>query len=293
MGHKLKAGLRSSAPGESGADEFPETETGLLQEAAAGRWATLIDLYLRPCWREVIIECRTRRIPLADSEDLFQELVLRLMQQGRLNSSPGAKSGTAAKQRYSGNVAAKYLIYRELSAESARFRTVIKSVIRNLILEHLRRKRRGPRQADAQELAQLGGWIDQTISSSVDRHWVAQSLREAAERLKRECDASKTRGSKRLFTVLARSVVEREPAAAIAAALKLDRTTVSELLSRARERFVQILEQVAGVEDYVDLKRLVATVPEMYIEAVRLAAKYEPISQAPTSPARKFSTFDG
>ena len=67
--------------------EFPETDSDILRQAAAGIWEPFFDGYLAPCWQETVTACRARRIPLSDADDLFQELMVRLLRDGRFQRS--------------------------------------------------------------------------------------------------------------------------------------------------------------------------------------------------------------
>jgi len=250
---------------------FPETQTAILAEAAAGNWDEFLRAYLAPCWREIRITCLSRRIPLDDADDLFQELVLRIIQEGRLK---GASSGTHSD--FAANIPGRFLQYREISLRSAKFRTVLKSVVRNLILEYFRDRRRRPKPFAESEAAELVSAVDQSVARSVQRQWLSECLLEAASRLQSQSRLAKTRGKRRLFTVLYRSTVGKEPAEEIADDLHVDRTTISGLLSQARRRFVKLLQEETEIEDSAELKHLVMQSPELVIEALKRVQEQNP-----------------
>jgi len=253
-----KTGSNSNLSAGSGSDSsFPDTRTEVLSEAAAGNWDPFIDLYLRPCWREVVITCRQRRIPMPEADDLFQELMLRLLRDSGFNHK--IRSVLAEQCRdpdFHGNMPGRYLVYRQLPLRSARFRTYLKGVVRNLVLEAVRGIRRGPKQLDDQAWQALEPWIEESVTRSVDRRWVSNCLAEAAWQLKATSEKSRTRGRRRLFEILYLSTVEGRSAGQIAEGLGLGRTTISGLLSEARGRFVTLLGKITGITDLAELKDL-------------------------------------
>lgn len=247
---------------------FPETRSSILSEAASGLWTRFLDCYAKPCWTEVVRACRRRGIPSSEAADVFQELMVRLLRTSGFGRSVRAALRSASLQSsFQGNLPAKYLKYRELLPDSARFRTYLKGVIKNLVLEEIRRRRRRPRSLEDEDLVA----IDASATVDLDRRWIEECLTEAAHYLRKECEAARTRGQRRLFTVLFRSIVKREPAAKIAQEFGVDRTTIADLLGRARQRFVEILQQITGVTGSSDLKKLLAEAPEALNTALCVA----------------------
>ena len=244
---------------------FPETQTAILEEAAAGNWDRFLSAYLEPCWREIVIACRSRRIPLEDADDLYQELVLRMIRDGDLRlPAESGQDGPAFKA----NVPARFLKYRELTLRSARFRTVLKSVVRHLILEYFRSRKRLPRQLG--ENAEPGSEtaIEESVSGTIDRQWLAECLLESAAQLQDESAQARTRGKRRLFDVLVRTTVHKESAAEIADRWQLDRTTVAELVTRSRGRFVELLRKSTEIEEVAELKQMVVRSAQLVVEAL-------------------------
>ena len=238
---------------------FPETRTEVLQQAAAGNWAPFLDQYLRPCWREVVIACRRHGIPLPDADDLYQELMLRLLREGGFG--PHTRGVLAEKEQdadYRANLAGRYLKFRELPLRSARFRTYLKDVIRNLVLEALRSRRRRPKPLSDQVESFLEPWFEQSISQSLDRQWIAGCLVEAAWCLWSESARARTRGQRRLFEVLYLFTVEDRTPADIARQFGLDRTTISGLLTDAKARFMVHLQKAAAIAAVEELRGAVA-----------------------------------
>ena len=82
MSHSTQDSAFFSWCGILGTAAFPETQASVLLEAASGEWGRFLNEYLRPCWCQIIASCRARRLPLTDADDLFQELVLRLIKEG-------------------------------------------------------------------------------------------------------------------------------------------------------------------------------------------------------------------
>jgi DNA-directed RNA polymerase specialized sigma24 family protein len=251
-------------PAEGSDDSFPETVMEVLEEAAEGNWTRFFRDYLAPCWREILLSCRNRNLPLDDATDLFQELTVRLLSAGE--SKQNVAGALPGEQR--GNIAKRFLHCREVGLQSARFRTYLKKVIQNLIWEQLRDKRRQPKVLASEEMAVLEPWVNDSVSSSVDRQWVNQCLDRAAEQLHFESRAASTRGRRRLFAILYQWMVKGQTAEAIALELGLDRTTVAELLIRSRHRFVEILGQITGIQSREELKRHVEGDPARLIESL-------------------------
>lgn len=263
---------RSVEPFGSDTDErFPDTQSDVLGEAARGRWDRFLDAYLAPCWREVEIECRRRGVSLSDAPDLFQELMLRLLRDGEFKQTiKEVQAGSNDVGGGRGNLPSRYLLYRQLRPEqAARFRTFLKRVIRNILLENQRRIQRLPRSlATVAETEGVEPWVDDSVGESVERWWVGQCMAEAARRLAEEADEARTRGEKRLFEIFRRAVVSGASPTTIAADLDLDRSTVSELLGRARRRFLFHLQAVSSISDLVELKARMAAAPEALLDAI-------------------------
>ena len=253
---------------------FPATQTAILKEAAAGNWGRFLEEYLRPCWREITISCRSHGIPLTEADDLFQELIVRLLREGRLNRvrEPRKKR----REVFRANIPAKYLKYRDLSLRTARFRTVLKSVIRNLLLESLRGRRKFPKTIGTFDGAAFEPVVSESVALHVDRQWVGESLFEAARRLAAESAAATTRGKKRMFGIFFQATVQGKSSALIAKKYGVDRTTIADLLSQARTRFTQILREVSGRDDLNQIEKAVIKHPELMIEAlVRVQSSLE------------------
>ena len=249
-----------SAP--HGAAGFPETRTSLLEQAAAGEWGPFLAAYLAPCWREIVIRCRTQHIPLMDADDLFQELIVRVIPAGELRSLPlQAAAEDARGPAFRGNIPGLYLLYRRVALSSARFHTVLKSVIQNVILESLRTKAKLPEPLTG-DVVDPAPRVEESVSDSVERHWMGECLDAAASRLLEESRAAKTKGARRLFDVLCRSLVQRDAPGVIASDYGVDRTTVAGLLTRARGRFIALLGEISGVTDVQQLKSIVSRMPE-------------------------------
>lgn len=250
---------------------FPETQTGILRDAAQGAWSDFFRQYLHPCWREIEFACRKRGIPVSQTDDLFQELMVRLLRDGRFNTEFRSKQETGrSATTFRGNLPAKYLKYRELPMKSARFRTFLKRVIQNLILESIRSRNRQPRSLDSTQGDNIpeSRWIGDSISYTLERRWVVQCLDEAAFQFNLACRRAMTKGRKRLFDVLYLSAVEARPHGEIARTLGLDRTTVTELVQLARLEYVKTLRVVTGVRDIAELRKLLRNAGEALSDAL-------------------------
>ena len=248
-------------PGAEAKDEFPETQVDVLRKAAAGDWAPFLEEYLRPCWREVVLTCRQHNLPLSESDDLYQELMLRLLRSSGLNREVRRLMVRENQDpSFRGNLPGRYLYLRhlELPVPSARFRTYLKRTIRNLVLDAVRKAYRRPQRQMVRELAAAEPWIEESITHSLDRRWVANCLLKAAFLLRTESRAARSRGKRRLFETLYLASVEHWPSERIARKFGLHRTTVSDLLSRARSRLAVLLRQTTGVTDSAELRELLA-----------------------------------
>ncbi len=238
---------------------FPETQTRVLAAAAAGDWGPFLEQYLDPCWREVVIACRSRRISLPDADDLFQELMLRLLRDAGFSGRVRESLAQQAKDPdFCGNMPGRYLKYRELPLRSARFRTYLKRVILNLVLESSRGAQRRPVQLDDDAWKALEPWVEQSVGRTLEGQWVGDCLTEAAWQLWATCYSARTRGQRRLFEILYLSTVEGRSPDEIAEQFGVTRTTISGLLTEARGRFVYLLGRISGVTDRQDLKDLLA-----------------------------------
>jgi DNA-directed RNA polymerase specialized sigma24 family protein len=247
---------------------FPETSSKLLAEAAGGDWPRFFAEYLGPCWHEVVCACRQKGLALNNADDLFQELVLRLMRQGSGRLLNRGNPVVAAPQ---GNLPARYLENRKRGENTARFRTYLKGVIRNLIQEALRKVKRQPQPLGLEEGGPLEPWVDSSISVSVDRLVITQGIRLAAESLCRAGQGLDRGPGSRLFPVLYAKLVRGEADAVVAERLGVDRTTVSHDYRVARERFLELLSEFTGIEDMADLKELVGKDPAQLIVGLEKA----------------------
>ena len=257
-------------------DDFPETHSGTLRAAAQGDWSGFFQQYFRPTWNEVVVACRCRNIPLVNTEDLFGELIVRLLRDGRFNPElQKVLREHHLDDKFRGNLVARYLVARQLPMKSARFRTYLKQVIRNLILECLRDRPRQPKSLESPEHAELQPAIYDSVSHSLERRWIAESLREAALELKLESQQARTRGKRRMFQVVYHSIVEGRTSVEIAEHFGLDRSTISELLTLGRAKFVKLLKLITGLTNLEELKRTVADAPEALRDAFVEAGKDE------------------
>lgn len=247
---------------------FPETHRGLLAAAAGGRWEEFFAVYLRPCWNNLAAACRARGLELNDAEDLFQELVLRLMQSGRFGSETLRKAQEEGLSQFRGNLPARFLRLGELPLQSAKFRTYLKAVTANLLAEELRNRRRRPRQGTPEEEAGLAAWIDDSVGHSLDRMRTAEVLRAAVEQFHRETRAARTRGRRRYFAFLYFLFVAGRSPGIIALRFGLDRSTVAEAIGDAQRRFVEIVQSLCG-DDSDEVVRLLTTEPEWAADAFR------------------------
>jgi DNA-directed RNA polymerase specialized sigma24 family protein len=238
-------------------DAFPDTQTDVLAQAAGGDWEPFLERYLRPMWREVVMACRSHGLPLSDADDLYQELLLRLIQNGRFNHEVRRvlEAGEAGGE-FCGNLVSRFLKYRELPLVAARFHTFLKRVVRNVVLEAARKARRRPQQLAHSQWEALEPLVEQSLTSSLDRIWVSDCLMAAAWRFKGESESAHTRGDRRLFDILYLSTVTEQSPGKIAVQYGVDRTTIAGLLRRARERFLVLLGRLVGTDDREELQNL-------------------------------------
>jgi hypothetical protein len=251
---------------------FPNTRLSVLRQAAGGEWETFLRAYLEPCWREIVVACRVRGIGLDESEELFQELMVRLIKPGALHRA--AETAEALQSRggpFRGNLPARYLWHQVAGGDPVRFQTYLKGTILNLIRESLRRRARQPKHRLDEQLAELEPAVEHSVSEHLDRRWFFDCLDEAAARFRAECHAARTKGRQRLFDVLYRSIAEEQSPGVIALQSGLDRTTVSGLLRQARNRFVAILEELSGIADLPELKARLGRDPHALQSAFRKA----------------------
>ena len=236
---------------------FPETCSEILADAAAGNWGRFLKEYLRPCWREVVIACRVHKIPLPNADDLYQELMLRLLRdRGFSHRVKEAFARIHQDPHFRGNLPGRYLRYRDSFLRSARFRTYLKRVIQNLVLETVRNSRRDPKLLEARRLQELEACIEPSVCLSVDRPWIVGALAQAVEQIREISSTARTRGRRRLLQILYLADIESQSAESIGGRCGIDRTTVTGLLKEARGRLVAALQQVTGIREPAELKEL-------------------------------------
>lgn len=239
---------------------FPETQSEILAAAAAGDWERFFGAYLEPCWREIVITCRSRQIPMSDAGDFIQELALRLMRRPELR---GELSNAVA---VGANLAGRFLSNEEQGLATGRFRSFLKGVIANLFREYFRQRAKSAQALDSKlDLA-----IQDSVSKSLDRHWILGCLDDAATQMWEESRNATTKADRRLFELLYQTLVVGRSIQELAAELNLDRSTVNQQVAAARERFVRILEIRTGVTDREELRRMLAAEPHRLIESVEI-----------------------
>jgi DNA-directed RNA polymerase specialized sigma24 family protein len=239
---------------------FPETQQTLLAAAADGRWNEFLDAYLRPCWKNLAAACRAKGLDLHDADDLFQELILRLMRPGRFGAETLRKAQETGLSQFRGNLPARYLRLRDLPLQSAKFRTYVKAVTANLLAEELRARRRRARHATPQEL-DVVKWLDQSVAQSFDRSRLWEVIRSAVDQLYSESVSARTRGRSRYFAYLYHSTTEGCGPGAIAVRYGLDRATASKGLESAKRRFIEIVQSLCG-DDAEQAARLIVAEPQ-------------------------------
>lgn len=260
---------RSVAPDQGSASEhFPSTRTEVLAAAAAGDFREFAARYLRPCWKEVLFACRRRGLYIDSADDVFQELMVRLMQSGRFAAASGRRSDLETQR---GNIPDRYLRARGTAIGSAKFRTYLKGVIANVVLETLRRQRKGHQPPVDLEL--LVPAIEDSLTLSLDRRWWEDAVGLAAERLATDSRTATTKGTKRLFEVLRLTIVERLPADAIATRFEIDRTGVSRLLASARRQFILHLSALTAIKSEAELGRRLTATPDVLTAALVRAGR--------------------
>lgn len=270
---------------------FPETQTQVLAHAAQGEWEPFFQNYLRPCWLAVCQECRVWGLQEATAEDLFGELVVRLMRDGRFQREIRTAADEDQQPAKPQNIPARFLAYRGLPLRQARFRNYLRKVIGNLALEAIRGAARRPQLADDERLEQAGAQLEAALGRGLDRKWLLDCLASAAWQLNAESRSSRTRARRRRFHILYFSAVRNQSAGKLAQDLGLDRSTVAALLSEARRRFLGILAQITGISDAAELRDLLQD------EASQLQAALAQVyaDQAATSEAESLhgGSLDG
>lgn len=193
-----------------------------------------------------------------------QELITRLMAPRQVEALLAENQGR--------NVPARFLGQRQQGAVTVQFHTWLKAIIRNVVYEFVRsRKRR--RAAPLWEIAPEELMkLESSLTAILDRQWLKDTLFRAACELQRESATARTKGARRLFALLVRTSILREPAQDIATSLGVDRTTVSGLIARSRARFVELACQAARIDDSSELRAQIERAPEVLVEAIRGAA---------------------
>lgn len=260
------AAFQSAGPPDGDSAFWPETKTEVLQRASAGDWSAFLRHYLQPCCREISSRLRYRgRAPL-DAEDLFQELIVRLM---RPSSFSAKLQEIFAKHGLSrvgpSTLPQRYLQFRELPLQSMRFRQFLKGTIRNVTREALRR--RDLHHASGVEIEAVEPWIEESISTSLDRRWMIDCLSEAAEQLRRESNAARTAGPRSYFRVLYLAFVHGKSTQEIADSMGRHRAVAGRRWREARTRYIELLHEYSGIEDETELREMLRGVPGALREA--------------------------
>lgn len=241
------------------AEGFPETQTGILALAAEGQWEPFLRTYVHPCWKEVVMACRAKGVSFDHTDDLFQELMLRLMR--RSPFGPQARRELVDDkqfQEFRGNLPAKYLLARRSPMKSAKFRTYLKRTIGNLVLEIVRQNRRQLKTVSQQTPAELlEPWVEESVSQLIDRQWFIEGLEEACRALQAESEAARTKGRQRMFDVLYLTTVNGWSAERIAQQFQVHRSTIAGLLREVRVRLLALLRTTLDVKDGKTLEAMI------------------------------------
>lgn len=253
-----------SSPRSDDADVFPDTQSQILADAAAGNWNEFLAAYLRPCWREVAIHCRMHGFSDADAEDMLQELLARLVTPrtgGKPAQPPGAQ-----------NIPARFLAQRQTGIITAQFHTWLKAIIKNVVQEFGRSRRRRRSVSLDQIAPEELSILESSVTALLDRHWLKETLCRAARELNRESQSARTKGARRLFAVFVRTSLLRESPSDIARDYGVDRTTISDLVARSRARFVELACLATRIEDPSELRAQIERTPVVLLESLRAVA---------------------
>jgi len=201
--------------------------------------------------------CRQHGIPLGEEQELFQEFVTRLVSDSGFG--PDIRRLLEEAQQdpaLHGNLAFRYLVSRAICSPSARFRTVLKAVIRNVILEASRIRRRFPQAQPQEELERRGAWIEHSVDTWLDRQWAADRIVSAMRDFCQACRVAPTRARRRLFEVLYWASKPGESATSVAQRYGLDPSTIADNIRDARLQLADHLQRATGIRNYDELASL-------------------------------------
>jgi DNA-directed RNA polymerase specialized sigma24 family protein len=238
---------------------FPETRHSLLAAAAAGSWEDFLAEYLQPCWRELGFVCRRWGFDATDAEDLLQDLMLRMIRTASFRKELAeAMPSDVAQIDLTGNLPARYLIYTRTVGKSARFRTYLKAVILNVVREAVRQRSKRPLALSEPLQSQFEPAVEAAVDQALDAQWFRECLVSAARQLRVESTHARTKARRRMFDVLYHTLVERTRQTALAEKLGVDRSTLSGILKLSRERFVALVQRLAGLASVKAAETMIA-----------------------------------
>jgi DNA-directed RNA polymerase specialized sigma24 family protein len=267
MGRKKR---QESAPSISAANSwYPETQSKILEAAAAGDWQAFLQSYLAPICTDLQRFGKRFGINLTDQDDLRQDLMLRLMTPKMIAEI--AQCTAAEPVTTDANLVGRYLTQPGVTFRSGRFRAYLHGVIRNVVLESLRRRANLRHRTVPWDEAEFAAAVDESLSHAMDRQWIGHCLDEAACAVRRDAATARSKARRREFEILCLALVDRKSVAEIAQHYGLEENTASGCLRDARERFVQHLERLTGIDHRGQLKQAVAAIPDRLVDALSRA----------------------
>lgn len=286
MQKKTAHSRQPANPATCGRDSefFPTTQSKVLLAAAQGDFQAFCEYYLRPCWREVVLICRQKGLSIADPDDVYQELMLRLLDDGAFGAK--AQREDSALRSVRANIPARYLLYRGAHPGTAKFRTYLKRVIENLVLESLRREGRHRRRRV--ELDLVSPVVEQSLSETYDPRWSDQCVAEAIGLLAKESREATTKGVRRWFKMLRFALADGLSIDQIAQRFDIERSVASRQLAEAKQRLLLHMRRLTGIQDEARIRavmrRSMRAVQRAFALETEASSRIAPL---PTNPRRR------
>ncbi|MBI3467603.1 MAG: hypothetical protein HY000_31725 [Planctomycetes bacterium] len=255
-------------------EDFPTTRKSVLQEAASDRWERFWQIYLKPCLREITLQIRQNpKLCGVEPEEVLNEFYLALRRPGKFsheNRKLLQKAGFPADK--SSNVPARFLMRQKILGEldeqglpNARFRTLLKSILKHMLVDLLRRRGRTVPLSNLADEESDGALeavlpvVETSVDQFIDRDWARHQIAKALHTLVARSQRATTKGRRRHARLLYLKHCKGLSDSEIASHEAIARTTIVEQVAEAHADLQQILTEQCGKEETENLQAVLAS----------------------------------
>jgi len=244
----------------SKSDHIPTTNISVLREAGQNNWDRFWQQYLEPSLCEISLELRRIGMHYVEPEEFLYHLYCAVTEPAGFQATyRDILERSGLDPDFRGNVPAKFCRLLEAEVDGiigsrARFRTLLRRIIRRSVLATLRQLMGRDVQTHAAFEAELEASSDDDADLWIDRIWIVTILGGTCREFFRRSDAAKTKAPKRFPRLLYYSLVEELNRQAIADREEIDASNVSRYLELAESSFASCLKLQYPSSDEQDIQ---------------------------------------